>query len=303
MAIDQGDMNENPHRESVATGPPHDNPQSAIGGRFPLAMGVLAVLCVVVPFLTWYLTWFGRPLSDGDVEKYLKDSQNPRHVQHALSQIAERIVRRDSSAKRWYPQIAAMVNHPLPEIRLTAAWVMGQDNASEDFHRALARLLEDSDPMVRRNAALALVRFGDGRGRPELLTMLRPYTVRAPNGGMVSAHFTEGKPVGSGTLIARIRQKDGKESEIRSPMTGRVQRIAAREGTMVAAGDELVVIEPAADQIWEALRALYLVGQPEDLPDVERFSTGSVSDRSLTLAVLKQASLTAEAIRKRREGR
>ena len=42
---------------------------------------------------------------------------------------------------------------------------MGQDNKSEEFHQALLSLLNDNDPLVRRNAALQLVRFGDGSGK------------------------------------------------------------------------------------------------------------------------------------------
>jgi hypothetical protein len=40
--------------------------------------------------------------------------------------------------------------------------------------------LQDHNPMVRRNAALALVRFGDSTGRAEIRSMLRPETVAAP---------------------------------------------------------------------------------------------------------------------------
>ncbi len=35
-------------------------------------------------------------------------------------------------------------------------------------------MLNDSQPLVRRNAALGLVRFKDERGHTELLAMLRP---------------------------------------------------------------------------------------------------------------------------------
>ena len=52
---------------------------------------IIAALFIIVPFLTWYLTWFGRALSDEDVATYLADEKNPRHLQHALSQVAERI--------------------------------------------------------------------------------------------------------------------------------------------------------------------------------------------------------------------
>src|SRR5436190_23691372 len=96
--------------------------------RTPLSFIILAILFVVVPFLTWYLTWFGRSLSDDSITAYLNDEQNVRHVQQALTQIEERIERSDQSVKRWYPKIVQLSSSNATEIRKTAAWVMGQDN-------------------------------------------------------------------------------------------------------------------------------------------------------------------------------
>ncbi len=56
---------------------------------------LLAILFVAATFLAWYFTWFGRELSDADISKYLDDEKNPRHVQHALLQIQQRIERGD----------------------------------------------------------------------------------------------------------------------------------------------------------------------------------------------------------------
>jgi multidrug efflux pump subunit AcrA (membrane-fusion protein) len=204
-----------------------------------------------------------------------------------------------------------MVYHPVPEIRVTAAWVMGQDNSSEEFHHALMRLLGDLQPMVRRNAALGLVRFEDARSRPELLKMLRPYTVRSPSTGVVSIRLREEQAVASGTLLAQITQerprttddrpssvvrRPSSDVEVRSPLPGYIQSIVVRDGMRVMAGDDLVVLEPEAEQVWEALRALYLVGQAEDLPDVERYKSGvpNMPDN-----IRQQAILTAETIRTR----
>src|ERR1041384_3918484 len=69
---------------------------------------ILAVLFVAATFLAWYFSWFGRGLSDADISKYLADEKNPRHVQHALLQIQERMERGDPSAKNWYPQVIAL---------------------------------------------------------------------------------------------------------------------------------------------------------------------------------------------------
>src|SRR4051812_35979939 len=109
--------------------------------RTPWPLVVVALLFVIVPSLTWYLTWFGRGLTDDELTRYLSDS-NPRHAQHALSQLAERVAKGDASAARWSPQVLALSQNPAPDLRMTAAWVMGLEHRSEEFHAALARLLE-----------------------------------------------------------------------------------------------------------------------------------------------------------------
>src|ERR1051326_4682467 len=99
--------------------------------RAPWALVVVAVLFVVVPFLTWYWTWFGRTLSDSEIESYLRDG-NARHAQHALSQVAERIEERQRAEKensgkgsgkadagRWYPQVVALSKSDAADLRMT----------------------------------------------------------------------------------------------------------------------------------------------------------------------------------------
>jgi hypothetical protein len=39
-------------------------------------------------------------------------------------------------------------------------------------------------------------------------------------------------------------------------------------GKSVATGDEIATVAPGTDQVWEALRALYLIGQPDDIPAI-----------------------------------
>src|SRR2546430_4978954 len=43
-------------------------------------------LIVLMPFLFWWNTWFGRHLSDQQLNEYLHDDKKPRHIQHALVQ-------------------------------------------------------------------------------------------------------------------------------------------------------------------------------------------------------------------------
>ena len=258
---------------------------------------IVAILCVVVPFLFWRGTWFGRNLSDEELGQYLTDKESPRHSQHALVQIGQRIGRGDTAVKRWYPQVVSLAQSPIPEIRVTLAWVMGADNHSAEFHQTLLNLLLDPEPLVRRNAALSLVRFGDSSGKPELLNMLHPYTVRAPRAGMLHYRVKQGDSVDRGTVLADLEGGDQEPLEIPSPLPGRVQSRLIEDGTRVAISREILILSPGPEHVWEALRALYLVGEAEDFPDVERFATGSVP--GMTPQIQRQATLTAEEIRRR----
>jgi hypothetical protein len=259
-------------------------------------MTAFSVLLLIVPFQFWHQTWFGRELQDADIDRHLTDVQHPRRIQHALTQVSERISKRDPAVKKWYSRVVDLSRHSMPEMRTTVAWVMGQDNTHAPFHSALVALLEDPDLMVRRNAALALVRFSDRSGRREILGALRPFAVRAPSAGKLSIAAQAGQEVGRGTLLARIAGPTGQPVEIRSPYAGRVQEVSAANNADVAAGDSLFLIGPDPGQAWEALRALYLVGQPEDLADVNRFGEGLEPAPG---SVRQQALLTAQAIRSR----
>jgi biotin carboxyl carrier protein len=264
--------------------------------RVSLPLIILAILFVVVPFLTWYLTWFGRPLSDADLGKYLTDERNVRHVQQALTQVEERIEKGDRSAERWYPQVVALTGSRVVEIRKTVAWVMGQDNKSEEFHRGLLRLMEDEHPAVRRNAAVQLVRFNDASGRVELRSMLQPYSITSTSGGTIGSVLPAGVEVRENALLARITDAQNQVVEVRSPLAGRLSEVLTHEGARVAAGDLLLKIAPDAEFVFEALRALFLVGEEEDLPDVERYVAGV---EGMPERIKQQAAQTAKAIRNR----
>lgn len=256
---------------------------------------LLAGLFVAATFLAWYFSWFGRELSHEDISKYLVDEKNPRHVQHALLQVQQRMERGDVTAKGWYPQLIALSGSPETEFRLTVAWLMGFDNQSQEFHQALSKLLRDQEPIVRRNAALALLRFNDSSGREELLSVLRPYSLKAPADGVVASSLQEGATVGRRALLARVQQADGRVVELRSPLPGRVARISKPNGSQVTREDELLSLDSDEDSIWEALRGLALAGTAEDLPLVQSYADSTeVSGR-----IKEQAGLTAKAIRHR----
>lgn len=273
-----------------------NKPKSAgMRPRTRLLFWLTAWLIVLLPFLFWRSTWFGRPLSDEETARYLRDDQKPRHIQHALVQIGERVARGDRGAQRWYPELLRLAGHPVEEIRNTAAWVMGQDNSRPEFHEALRKMLDDPSPMVRGNAALSLVRFGDAAGRPQIVAMLQPVSVTAPAEGTVAALARAGTPANHGTLLARV-ESGGGATEVRAPISGRIQALKVAEGARVAAGAELLVMEPGTEQVWEALRALYLIGTEEDLPFVLPYKNPPAH---LAARVAQQAADTERAIRQR----
>ncbi len=257
---------------------------------------ILAVLFVVGAFLSWYFTWFGRDLSDADIANYLVDEKHPRRVQHALLQVQQRIERGDANAGQWYPQVTQLAGSPEREFRLTVAWLMGFDNKSGEFHRALLQLVRDPEPIVRRNAALALVRFNDQSGRSELRAILEPYPLLAPSEGVVASTLKEGAQVARGTLLVRMNQPDSSGVEVRSPLPGSLAKIIAPAGTKVALGGTLLTINSDEDSIWEALRGLSLIGEAGDLAAIEVLAQNSDStpDR-----IKQQAALTAGAIKSR----
>ncbi len=265
--------------------------------RTPWPLLVVAVLIVIVPFTFWYGTWFGRTLKDEEIEKYLQEETSARHVQHALAQLAGRMEAGDERVKRWYPSLVALAGHKEPDVRMTLAWAMGQDNRAEEFRAPLQQLLRDPEPIVRRNAALALVRFGDATGRPELLAMLRPFVVTSPTSGTLTSILPAGAALKRGSLLARVRDDDGSEQEIRTLLPGKIEKVSAAAGSQIEKGSELLILAPDSQSVWEALRALVLVGARDDLPEVERYAQGAAA--GMSEEIKKQAAKTAAAIRAR----
>jgi hypothetical protein len=254
-----------------------------------------AWLIVLMPFLFWWNTWFGRRLSDKQLSEFLNDQKHPRHIQHALVQLGERLTAHDAGAARWYPDLERLASYPVEEVRNTDAWVMGQDTTQAGFHAALLRMLEDPSAMVRGNAALSLVRFGDAAGRLQIVALLQPARITAPVAGRVVDTDHVGTAIHQGGLIAKL-QTGQQITEVRSPFSGRIRTLSAVTGAEVLSGAELATVDPGADQVWEALRALYLVGQPGDLPAIRTYQRDlpEIPNR-----VKEQAVLTDRAIQKR----
>src|SRR6266571_3386155 len=288
----------------VAGDSPAKSPRPRMSARNRLLFFVTAWLIVLMPFLFWWNTWFGRQLPDTRITEYLKDEKHPRHIQHALVQIGERMGRHDAVVTRWYPELIRLAAHPVEEVRNTDAWVMGQDTSSVGFHETLLRMLQDSSEMVRGNAALSLVRFGDAAGRPQIVALLQPARILASASGRVLDTDKVGTVIHQGGLIAKLQvdrsavahENDQATAEVRSPISGRIRRLSVAAGAAVTAGAEVAIVDPSDEQVWEALRALYLIGQPDDLPAIRPY------ERELPEVpgrVRQQALLTEKAIRGR----
>ena len=264
--------------------------------KYPWAMVLVAMLFVVVPFLSWYGTWFGRPLSDSGLTEYLNDSEKPRHVQQALEQIVGRINHHDKSASQWYPRVAQLAHHPVAQVREMAAWAMQYDDTFDGFHGALLFMLNDPDPLVRHQSALSLVSFGDATGRQEIVAMLKPYALQSPIAGKATAMFKEGDAVAANAPVVRIEGAGGKKLEVKTAQAGRVERVNVVDGAEVTPNQEVVILSPSIEQVWEALRALYIVGRPEDINAVQQYTLDlpGMPDR-----VRQQAAATTDAIRSR----
>ncbi len=240
--------------------------------RNRLLFFLTAWLVVLMPFMFWWSTWFGRALTTKQMGEYLNDNSHPRHIQHAIVQLGQRMSRHDPSAARWYADLVRLASHPREEVRSTDAWVMGQDTAGPGFHDALLKMLEDTSMIVRGNAALSLVSFGDSSGRPQIISLLQPVAITAPTAARVMDTAGVGTAIHQGGLIAKLQDGDGQQTrELRSPITGRVRTLSTATGASVVPGTAIATVEPGEEQVWEALRALYLIGQLEDLPAIRPY--------------------------------
>lgn len=259
-----------------------------------------AVACIVIPFWFWLDTWFGKPLTDEQIGEYLADTERPRRAQHAMAQISARISAGDESVRAWYPSLLELARHELPELRVTVAWLMGDDPASERFHAALLALVADPHPMVRRNAALALAKFSDPAGRPEMRGMLQPYRVVSEHAGAVTNRLQPGDEFDAGALLVRVSEEGtGEERNVRAPLPGIVDRQLRSDGDRVVPGDELTLVRPESTHVLQALLGLYLVGTPEDIELIRPYQAPR---EGLSGQVARQAALTLRRIRERATG-
>jgi multidrug efflux pump subunit AcrA (membrane-fusion protein) len=164
--------------------------------------------------------------------------------------------------------------------------------------------LQDGSPLVRGNAALSLVRFKDDSGREQIVALLQPAHIFAPTAGRVVDTARVGTAIHQGGIVAKLQPITGTSAdspkaelaEVRSPISGRIHSLAVTTGAGVTAGAEVATIDPEDTQVWEALRALYLIGRAEDLPAIRLYERES---RDIPDRVREQALLVDQAIRAR----
>ncbi len=242
---------------------------------------------------TALVVMFMRQLTESELTHSLHDAAKPRHIQHALVQLGERRYRQPANASvPWYPELVRLASHPVEEIRTTDAWVIGQAPTTPDLHQTLLKLLNDSSFNGRSNAALGLVRYGDAAGHAQILAMLQSAQVIANSNARVTAVATAGDPIRAGTMVVRV-ESAGQSTDLRAPITGTLAHVLVKAGDTVNPGMPVADVTPGTDQVWEALRALLLIGTPDDLPTVRPWEreTRGIADR-----VRQQATETEKAI-------
>jgi hypothetical protein len=82
---------------------------------------------------------------------------------------------------------------------------------------------------------------------------------------------------------------------LRSPLPGRVNQIFKPNGSQITRDEDLISLNSDEGSVWEALRALAIVGTKDDLPLIDAYA--SATDASAR--VKEQANLTAKAIRQK----
>jgi pyruvate/2-oxoglutarate dehydrogenase complex dihydrolipoamide acyltransferase (E2) component len=112
---------------------------------------------------------------------------------------------------------------------------------------------------------------------------------------VIESSLKEGATVTRRSPLARIQQADGKIVEVRSPLPGRINKILKANGSQVSQGEEVLSLNSDEGSVWEALRALSIIGTKEDLPLVETYAKSA----DASARVKEQASLTLNAINHR----
>lgn len=281
---------------------PGDKPNNPTDARprkfYSLLTMLVVVACVVLPVMFWRGTWFGRRLSDEQLSTYLASADQPRQLQHALTEITERIDKGDGPTKPYHPAITALADHENWQVRNTVAWVMGWDHDGEGFHDALLSLLRDPILVVRQNAALALVNFDDDTGKAIILAMLKSTPVISPSDGAARDLVPIDAPVRADLVIGHIDRENDRSIDLKAPISGRIGRHFIQDGETVTKGEPVIEIMPGEAQIAQALQALAFIGDASDLAAIAEAKNANTA----TPAIMAQAKAAEQQIRRRTGG-
>jgi hypothetical protein len=83
---------------------------------------------------------------------------------------------------------------------------------------------------------------------------------------------------------------------VRTKAPGTIINWTVPDKTAVTEGQPLMLLAPSEEMVWEALRALYLIGQPDDIPSIAPYVR---SVESMPPQVQLQAKLTMQQIQSR----
>jgi predicted deacylase len=123
--------------------------------------------------------------------------------------------------------------------------------------------------------------------------MLLPREVNSPSVGKI--HYLVGPKewVTQGTQLAEIEGQDSQP--VQAETFSEVLELLVQEASQVSQGDRIILLSADPNHVWEALRAISLVGGPEELPLVESIA----QDLHFNEETRNQATLTAQAIQDR----
>lgn len=257
-----------------------------------IALTLALCALALVAYLALHTVRSHGELSDAQIGRMLHDDSNPDQVVSALQQISEGRARKQPVAQ-WDAELPRLAGSRYEEVRAEAVRLMGQDTSHPEFQSALFSKLRDPSLLVRNAAALGLANFGDATGHEHIMNMLQSVAVDAPVSGRIESAVSTGADVRPPSVIATLRNADAR-TEVHSPVSGRVRRMLVQEGDVVSAGIHLAIIDPGADQVVAALRALELIGYPEDLSALTPYNRADAP-----AAVREQAAATEKAIRER----
>lgn len=276
----------------------HPVPAAPRRSIYPLLTVIVVAACLIIPIMFWSGAWFGRRLDDEQLAAYLAATDEPRKIQHALTEITERISKGDGPTHAFYPAVVPLVNHKSWQVRNTAAWVMGWDKQGNGFRESLRQLLDDPVLVVRHNAALALTNFDDHSGRAVILSMLEPTPVSSTRSGVVSDLLPVEAPVRVDLDIATITLADKQVVKLKAPISGRIGRRFVTNDDAIGAGDLVYEIQPGEIQLAQAIQALGAIGDPRDAATIR-----SVCNRpTITSRLVTVCTDALEAVKTRNEG-